>query len=278
MTDQPKPPSQPPVIVEHPAAGVALVRLNRPGRHNALSADAMQALRQALEGLSRDAALRVLVLTGAAPGFCAGLDLAATLGNAGAAGSPAPSAAEWMALQELFSGAVRQLRGSDKAVIAAVNGAAVGAGFALALAADVRIASRSASFHVGAVRMGLTAGECGISYHLPRCIGASRAFDLMLTGRPVMAEEAGRIGLVSDVVDDARLLDKALEMAASIMQASPYASRHTKQVMWANLDAPSLDAALALENHAQVLGLMTADFREAATAFIEKRAPIFHNR
>jgi len=186
--------------------------------------------------------------------------------------------AELMAGQELFASMVRRLRSPDKVVIAAVNGAAVGAGFALTLGADIRIAARSASFHVGAVRIGLTAGECGISYHLPRLLGASRAFELMLTGRPVLAAEAERIGLVAGLVDDNELLPRAFRIADDVLRNSPYATRHTKQLMWTNLEAPSLDAALEVENRAQVLALKTEDFREAATAFAAKRAPVFTGR
>jgi enoyl-CoA hydratase len=189
-----------------------------------------------------------------------------------------PGVVDYITGQELFAGMVRRLRALDKVVIAAVNGAAVGAGFALTLGADIRVAARSASFHIGAVRIGLTAGECGISYHLPRLVGASRAFELMLTGRPLPADEAERIGLVSALVDDAELMPKALEIAGSVLRNSPYSTRHTKQLMWANLDAPSLDAALEIENRAQVLALMTADFKEASAAFAAKRAPVFTGR
>lgn len=265
------------VLVDCINPGVAIVRLNCPGKMNALTADGIGALLAALDGIATDASIRVLILTGEGRGFCAGLDLVATLAEDPAAGRDHRTARQWMGLQEQFSGAIRKLRHSDKSVIAAINGAAVGAGMALALAADIRIASRSASFHVGAVRVGLTAGECGISYHLPRQIGSSRAFELMLTGRPVLADEAERIGLVSELVEDAELMERTLDMASLILRNSPFSSRHTKQLMWANLDASSLDAALTLENHAQVLGLMTDDFQEAASAFGNKRPPIFRN-
>jgi enoyl-CoA hydratase len=131
---------------------------------------------------------------------------------------------------------------------------------------------------VGAIRIGLTAGECGISFHLPRLIGAARAFEVMLTGRPIKADEAERIGLVSRVVDDAELLAQALELAGQVLRNSPYSTRSTKQLMWTNLEAGSLDAALEVENRAQVLALMTEDFREATAAFMEKRAPVFTGR
>jgi enoyl-CoA hydratase len=163
-------------------------------------------------------------------------------------------------------------------VVAAVPGAAVGAGFGLALAADVRFCAPSTRFLVGAVKIGLSAAECGISYHLPRIVGAGRAFEVMLTGRPITGEEALAIGLVSDMVEPEALLGRALECARMIAKNSPYSVKHTKQAMWANLQAPSLSAALELENHVQVVALMTDDFREAATAFAEKRPPRFTGR
>lgn len=260
--------------------GIAVLTLNRPERLNALSQMTVRRLCASLDALATDDAVRVVVLTGAGRGFCAGWDLASPLTDAtGAERTGPPTVADYCVGQELFAGMVRRLRSLGKVVIAAVNGVAVGAGFALTLGADIRIASRAASFHVGAVRIGLTAGECGISYHLPRLIGASRAFEVMLTGRPIPAEEAERIGLVSRLVDDAaELLPQALALAAQVLRNSPYATRHTKQIMWANLDAGGLDAAIELENRAQVLALMTEDFKEASAAFVQKRAPVFSGR
>jgi enoyl-CoA hydratase len=259
-----------PVLIERPEPGVAVLRLNRPERSNAMDMDAVAQLHQAIESVSSDDAVRVVVLTGLGNAFCAGLDLKSMLDDRGAL---RPSAAGGYDLQERYEGTIRRLRASNKTIIAAVNGAAVGFGFALTLGADIRIASTSASFHVGAVRIGLTAGECGISYHLPRMVGASRAFEIMLTGRPIDAAEAQRIGLVARVVEPAQLLSDALDCARQVLLNSPFSTRHTKRVMWANLDAGSLDAALELENRAQVLGLQNADFAEAARAFVKKRVP-----
>jgi len=270
---------EPELLVDRRHDGIALLTLNRPARLNALSQPAVRRLCAELDALAHDDSARVLILTGAGRGFCAGWDLTSPLTRRD--GQPlegAPTVADLMAGQELFAGMVRKLRALDKVVIAAVNGVAVGAGFALTLGADIRLAARSASFHVGAVRIGLTAGECGISYHLPRLVGAARAFELMLTGRPVPADEAERIGLVAALVDDAQLLPRALDMAAQVLRNSPYATRHTKQLMWTNLEAPGLDAALEVENRAQVLALQTEDFREASAAFAEKRAPRFTGR
>lgn len=267
------------ILVDRSHKGIALITLSRPERLNALSQAMVRRLCAALDAIAIDDTVRVVVLTGAGRGFCAGWDLTSKLTDVSGTEIIGPSTvAGYYVGLELFAGMVRRLRSLDKVVIAAVNGVAVGAGLALTLGADIRIASHSASFHVGAIRIGLTAGECGISYHLPRLVGAARAFEVMLTGRPIQAEEAERIGLVSQLVDDAELLTKALELAGQVLRNSPYSTRHTKRLMWTNLEANSLDAALEVENSAQVLALMTEDFREASAAFVEKRAPIFTGR
>jgi enoyl-CoA hydratase len=249
-----------------------VLRLNRPDRLNAMGLPALRQFHQVLDGVLDDPAVRVIVLAAEGTGFCAGLDLKSVLDAAGRSPLDVASGYE---LQLCFAGLVKRLRATDATVIAAVQGVAVGAGMALTLAADIRFASGQAAFHVGAVRIGITAGECGISYHLPRLIGAARAFELMLTGRPVAATEALQIGLVADVVPADQLLERALACARQVLAHSPYSTAHTKRLMWSNLDAGSLDAAIELENHAQVLGLMTRDFAEAAQAFVEKRKPVF---
>jgi enoyl-CoA hydratase len=264
-----------PVTVQRPEPGLCVLRLNRPARLNAMDLPALRLFHQVLDGVLADPSLRVLVLTGEGTGFCAGLDLKSVLDAEGRSQLDVASGYE---LQLCFAGLVKRLRATDATVIAAVQGVAVGAGMALTLAADIRLASETASFHVGAVRIGITAGECGISYHLPRLIGASRAFELMLTGRPVAASEALQIGLVADVVPTDRLLERALTCARQVLANSPYSTAHTKRLMWSNLDAGSLDAAIELENHTQVLGLMTRDFAEAAQAFVQKRKPVFEGR
>lgn len=263
------------VTLERPEPGLCVLRLNRPGRLNAMDLTALRYFHLVLDGVLADPALRVLVLAGEGAGFCAGLDLKSVLD---ADGRSLLDVASGYELQLCFAGLIKRLRATDATVIAAVQGVAVGAGMALTLAADIRLASEKASFHVGAVRIGITAGECGISYHLPRLIGASRAFELMLTGRPVAAAEALQIGLVADVVPTEQLLERAMVCAQQVLANSPYSTAHTKRLMWSNLDAGSLDAAIELENHAQVLGLMTRDFAEAAQAFVQKRKPVFEGR
>lgn len=263
------------LYLERPEVGLAVLRLTRASRMNAMDVPSMRQLQATLDGLSADRSVRVLVLTGEGRGFCAGLDLKSVLDEGGHYGLDATASYE---LQMVFEGVMRRLREMDATVIAAVNGVAVGAGFGLALAADIRFASTTASFHVGAVKVGLSAGECGISYHLPRLVGVGRAFELMLTGRPVDAAEAERIGLVAGVCEPEALPERALACARQILAHSPYSTLHTKRVMWNNLDAPSLGAALDLENHVQVLALMTEDFGEAALAFSQKRPPQWRGR
>jgi len=260
-----------PILVSWPREHVAQMTLNRPDHLNALTLDMVVDIADTLRELGDRPACRVIVITGAGRGFCAGLDipdfLSRTSGRWRGSG-------ERLDNQERFAGMVRAVRAVRQPVIAAVNGPVAGAGFGLVLGADVRLASPEARFHVAAVKIGLSAGECGISYHLPRYVGASRALEIMLTGRPVDAQEADRIGLVSRVVPGDELLDAALETAEAISANSPFAVRMTKEVAWANLDS-TLDEALALENRTQVLAVTTRDSQEAMLAFTEKRPPVF---
>lgn len=263
------------MLLDWPRPEVARIRLNRPHRLNALVPDLVSGLTETLYSLDAQAEqCRVIVLTGSGRGFCAGLDLAAAVER----NRSSPSIPERLRRQERFAAMVRAIRSVRQPVIAAVNGPAAGAGLGLALAADIRIAGPDAAFHVAAVKIGLSAGECGISYFLPRLVGASRAFEIMLTGRPVGAAEAERIGLVSRVVPGSELDDCALEVAAAITANAPFSIWMTKQVGSANLDASGLDEALALENRTQILAVNTEDCAEAMSAFVEKRGPVFQGR
>lgn len=163
-------------------------------------------------------------------------------------------------------------------MIAAVNGPASGAGLSLALAADTRVAARSARFNAAFVRIGLSGADLGSSYLLPRIVGPTAAAEMMLTGRLVEADEALRSGLVLRVVDDGKVVDEALQIATLIVGNSPFGVRMTKQVLWNNINAPNLAPAMELENRTQILASMTEDCREAESAFLAKRAPSFRNR
>ncbi len=261
------------ILVEQVSAGVVVVRLNRPERLNAMNYDLVRGLYDAFDGLEADRSCRVIVLTGAGRGFCAGLDLTEGASPPTTAGLGRAQAG--MTVQKLIAGLVPRMRAMPQPIIAAVNGAASGGGLALALASDVRIASESARFNVAFIRVGLSGCDIGVSWMLPRLIGASRAFELLLTGRLIDAAEADRIGLVTRVVPDADVVDAALETAALIVGNSPFGVRMTKEVMWSQLEIGSLQAGIDLENRTQVLSSFTGDLTEAMAAFAEKRPARF---
>jgi enoyl-CoA hydratase len=255
--------------------GITQLTLDRPERLNAMSRELVRDLHDALAAVEDDRDCRVVILTGAGRGFCAGLDLKETGDIAAdvADGGGGPPAA--LRAQQHIAGLVTRLRALPKPVIAAVNGAATGGGLALALACDVRVAAESARFNVAFIRVGLSGCDIGVSYLLPRLVGASRAFELMLTGRMIDAAEADRIGLVSKVVPDGEVVDAALATAELVRANSPFGVWMTKEVMWDNLEATSLQAAIDLENRTQLLSSYTGDMREALAAFLEKRPPKF---
>lgn len=262
------------IKVEHHPDGIAVIRLDRAQAANAMTLPMVALFRSTIAQLEADPQVRVVVLAASGKAFCAGLDLRAVLMGYDAPRGPI----ENMDLQERFAGLMKELVAARFPVVAAVNGAAVGAGMGLALAADIRVVGPRAKFLVGAVKVALSAGECGISYHLPRLIGGGRAFEVMLTGRAIDAAEAYTIGLATTLAEDEDLLASALEIARMIADNSPYAIKHTKRVMRANIDAPGLDIAIELENHVQCLALGTEDFKEACLAFAQKRRPVFSGR
>jgi enoyl-CoA hydratase/carnithine racemase len=260
------------LAVTRPRDGIALLTLNRPDRLNALTFAMFDELLAFCRATAEDESIRAVVVTGAGRGFCAGLDLDA------AAGLPDMTPNEMHRGQESWADAVTGLRRLPQPVIAAVNGPAAGAGFSLALAADIRYAAPEARFSAAFIRIGLSGGDCGSSWMLPRIVGLGQAYEILLTGRLVDAEEAARIGLVNRVVADDGVVEAALDLAGVIAGNSPLGVRLTKQVVQVNVDAPSLEAALELENRNQVLTSRTADMREALLAFREKRPPTYRDR
>jgi enoyl-CoA hydratase/carnithine racemase len=251
-----------------PSADVALVTLDRPDRLNAITFEMFEEFARLQADLA-DRDVRALVLTGAGRAFCAGLDLDE------AAQLPSMPAAEMLREQTGWARAVAGFADLPFPVIAAVNGAAAGAGMALALMADIRVGATTARFNAAFVRIGLTGGDCGTSWTLPRLVGLARATEILLTGRFVEADEALDIGLVTDVVEPETVVERALEIATVIAGNSPVGVSLTKQVLRTNVDAPSLEAALEVENRNQVLATRTDDMTEALTAFREKRRPTF---
>lgn len=261
--------------IDEPASGVTRLRLNRPERLNALTPPLLADLKGSLARLDGDAACRVVILTGAGRGFCAGVDLTYVDDSAAESkGRPPllmPGQASWAAITP-------QLRAIRQPIVAAVNGPATGAGLALVLGSDIRIAAESAVFAVSFVRVGLSAGDMGTSWLLPRIVGAARAQELMLTGRRFDAQEALRMGLVVEVVPDGELDARALEIAESVTANSPFGVTMTKEVMWAALEIPALETAIAMETRTQALCACTDDHWEAAAAFVERRPPRFTGR
>ncbi len=262
-----------PVEILHPRPEVAILRLNRPESMNALSWPLVEALHEALDAIDRDNACRVVVLTGAGRGFCAGLDLREQ-GEPGAVIEglrPGPRAG--LLAQNRMASLIPHMRRIQQPLIAAINGAAYGGGLALALGCDVRVAARSAKLCVQFIRVGVSGCDVGTSYLLPRLIGASRAHDLMLTGRAIDAEEAERYGMVTRVAPDDEVVDAALALADELCDFTPFGLFATKQVMWANLDIPNLEAAIQLENRNQIMAGLSGETEEAARAFFEKPKP-----
>jgi enoyl-CoA hydratase len=264
------------VLTDQPAPGVHRITLDRPAKLNAMDVELVEGLHAALDAAAADGDCRAVILTGAGRGFCAGLDLGGYGTAPGAEGGSRVTAG--FATQTHIAGLVPRLRSLPQPVIAAVNGPAAGGGLALALASDVRIAAASARFNVAFVRIGLSGCDIGVSWLLPRLIGAGRAWELMLTGRVIDAEEADRLGLVSRLVPDDALMDAALETASQIAANSPFGVRMTKEVMWSQLEVGSLQAGIDLENRTQIMSSFTDDHPEAIAAFLEKRPPSFRSR
>ncbi len=263
------------VVVDRPRDQVARITLNRPDRRNAMNVDLLDGLYDALGTLRDDRDCRVIVLTGAGSGFCAGLDLAEGVQLPDLAGMGRARAG--MRVQQYIANLIPLMRSQPQPIIAAVNGAASGGGLALTLGSDIRIAANSARFNVAFIKVGLSACDIGTSWILPRLIGASRAYELMLTGRFVDADEAYRIGLVTQVAPDDGLMEAALAEAELILGNGPFGVRMTKEVMWSQLEIGSLQAGIDLENRTQVLSSFAGDLEEAMAAFLEKRPPNFTN-
>lgn len=256
----------PPLLVQE-ADGVAWLTMNRPARLNALNPALVDALRGYFQGLTSRSAVRVVVLQGAGRAFCAGLDLKDQLGTA-------PRSVEAsLDQQHSIRDIMLAMRRCPQPIISVVQGAASGGGMALALASDVRLATPDARFNAAFIRIGLSGCDVGVSYFLPRMVGASVAAELLLTGRFLGAARAERLGLVSVVAERAALQQEAQTLAAEMLAAAPLALRLTKEALNLSIDAPGLEAAIAMEDRNQVLCTRSDDFREGMQAFLDKRPP-----
>ncbi|WNG94090.1 enoyl-CoA hydratase/isomerase family protein [Mycobacterium sp. ITM-2016-00318] len=235
----------------YPRPEIAVITLNRPEKLNALSRDLVESLHATIDEIAASDECRVVVLTGAGRGFCSGLDL--TDPSPPNAGSHLEFPRSGMRWQERIAELTTRIHRLRQPVIAAVNGPAYGGGLGIAAACDIRIAGESARFCTQFIKLGLGGCDIGVSYTLPRIIGAGPAFDMVLTARVIDAHEALRLGLVTRLSEDPALLDDALAIAETLCGYGEFGLESTKQVLWANLDAGSLEAALHVENRSQIL-------------------------
>jgi enoyl-CoA hydratase/carnithine racemase len=260
------------VTVTRPAEGVVVATLDRPAKLNAMTVGMFDELDQLARTLGRDDSARVLILTGAGRAFSAGYDL----GDAQQLASFTPM--DMLSRQEDAAQALAAIRALRIPVIAAVNGPAAGGGLSLALAADIRLASDTAVFIAAFSKIGMSAGDLGASWLLPRIVGPANAADIAYTGRTVGAQEAARMRLVNRVVPADALMDEALALARTICANSPAGVRLSKSALQANMEIPSYAAALELENRGQTLLTRTEDMAEALDAFLGKRPATFTGR
>ncbi len=247
---------------------VDYLALNRPDCYNALNKRMIDELRDYFGKLYNQSEIRVVVLKGAGRGFCAGWDIKSPdIDNL------EPS--EGIKTQRDISEIIMRMRRCPQPIIAALHGPVVGAGLALALASDIRIGGESVKLNAAFILIGLTGCDVGVSYFLPRLVGSSIAAEMMMTGRFLNGERALQVGLISELLPDCDLDESVQSMANDMIATSPLGLRLTKEGMNANLDAPSLESAIMLEDRQQVLCFQNSDYTEGIDAFRNKRKPLF---
>ncbi|HVM11275.1 MAG TPA: enoyl-CoA hydratase family protein [Actinomycetota bacterium] len=254
------------------ADGIGTITFDRPERLNALTFDSYADFRDLLAELPHRDDVRVVVLTGEGRGFCAGGDRDDIIGALQGAG-----AKELLEFTRMTGAVVQHMRELPQPIVAAVNGVAAGAGSVIALAADVRILARSASFAFLFTRVGLAGADMGSAYLLPRVIGLGRATELLLLGEDVPAERAVEIGLAREVVEDAELVERATSLARRLAEGPALAHAATKLLLAREQDMP-LAGALELEAMTQALLMSSEDHREFYRAFTEGRRPTWRGR
>nr|WP_249792343.1 enoyl-CoA hydratase-related protein [Bradyrhizobium sp. BRP22] len=263
-------------MIEH-HDGADWVTLNRPESLNALDPSLIDALNVYFQSLQRNRDTRVVVLKGAGQNFCAGLDLKHAMQRRAGQQEP-PGVTESLDSQRRIADIVMLMRRCPQPIVALIQGAAAGGGFALALASDIRIATKSARMNCAFIKLGLGGCDIGTSYFLPRLVGVSVASELILTGRFIGAERALAVGLVSEVVEEGALDVAAEPYVEAMLTASPVGLRLSKECLNMSVDASSLEAVIAMEDRNQVLCSRSEDFAEGIRAFLEKRKPVYIRR
>jgi enoyl-CoA hydratase/carnithine racemase len=253
---------------------VATLLLNRPEKKNAFTDDMLKRWRECLVEAQNDDAVRVIVVTGAGDAFCSGGDLGRRTGEASAA--PPTVLQRKQRLGHTTHRVALTMQEIDKPVIAAVNGAAVGAGMDMALMCDIRVAAKSARFSEGYIRVGLVPGNGGC-YFLPRLVGTAQALELLWTGDFVSAEQAEKIGLVNHVYEDATFKEDVYALARKIAGAPPVNVRAIKRTVYQSLTS-DLRTSLELISSHMAIVQTTDDYREAINAYKEKRTGKYHGR
>lgn len=264
--------------------GIGILTLNRPEYFNAISSQMVLDLHKIFNHLLINLDCRVVILKGSGKHFCAGLDLKES-GLLSTKKVPKELKEKYFFLntpeilktqiyfQEYLSQIILKMRKISQPIIALIQGAAAGGGFAFAMAADIRYASKDAKFNNAFIKIGLSGSDVGTSYFLPRLIGLSRAAEILTSGRFVDSIEAERIGFVSKVVENRELFQKGLELADQLLLKSPLGLRLTKQAINLSMDAPSLELMTQLENRNQDLTSTSKDIIEGISSFFEKRDP-----
>ena len=262
-----------PTLIFEKDGPVDWVTLNRPEQLNTLNHQMVDDLLDYFGALYFDRATRIVVLRGAGRAFCAGLDIKESASQRQQSDNAPAGPSAGLLSQRRISEIVLRMRRCQQPIISLVHGPACGGGFALALASDIRLAGESARMNAAFIRIGLSACDIGTSYFLPRLVGVSVASELMLTGRFIHAERSLRTGLVSEVVPDDQLAQAARPYLDEMLTTTPIGLRLTKECLNMSVDAPGLEAAVAMEDRNQILCSQSADFREGMAAFLEKRPP-----
>jgi enoyl-CoA hydratase len=250
-----------------PEPGIGVITLNRPQRLNAINLDMLDEMHTLCNDLAHRDDVRVIIITGEGRGFCSGADLMDERIHQEASVLFSSPGAFLMNIQKKYSRLIVEMRQIPQPIIAAVNGPAAGGGMCMVLASDVIMGSPHASFTPSFINIGLSGGELGTTYFLPRLVGSARASEILLTGRTVDATEAEKIGLISRLVADDELMESAMQAARTMLAKSPVGLRLTKETLNQNLNAPSLQAAVELENRNQSICCLAPEFLKAVEKF-----------